>query len=138
MAKRLRQMGYTPINIEAKTAASKAMKKDLHLPGMGERVPLKVLAIFSRQFSTLINAGLTLLRALSILEEQTEHPALAKVVTDVRLQVERGISLSQAMGTHPKAFGRLYIAMVKAGEASAAGWTSRSCRWPRRWKSKWR
>ncbi len=119
VATRLRSMGYVPIEIAAKNAgASGAMKKDLHLPGMGGRVPLKILALFSRQFATLVNAGLTLIRALSIMEEQTEHPALAKVLTDVRLQVERGVALSEALNGYPKVFGHLYIAMIRAGEAS--------------------
>jgi type IV pilus assembly protein PilC len=118
VATRLRSMGYVPIEIAAKGGASGAMKKDLHLPGMGGRVPLKVLALFSRQFATLVNAGLTLIRALAILEEQTEHAALAKVLTDVRLQVERGVALSEALSAYPKVFGHLYVAMIKAGEAS--------------------
>jgi type IV pilus assembly protein PilC len=118
VASRLRQMGYTPVNIEAKSG--NVTKKELHLPGMGMRVPLKELAVFSRQFATLITAGLTLIRALTILVEQTEHPALSKVVTDVRGQVERGVSLSAALGSHPKVFNRLYVAMVRAGEASGS------------------
>jgi type IV pilus assembly protein PilC len=120
VARRLRQMGYVPIEITARSAASGAMKMDLHFPGMGERVPLKVLSVFSRQFATLINAGLTLFRALNILEEQTEHPILAKVVVDVRSQVETGVSLSAALNSHPKTFGHLYVAMVRAGEASGS------------------
>jgi type IV pilus assembly protein PilC len=118
VASRLRQMGYTPVNIEPK--AGTVAKKELHLPGMGSRVPLKELAVFSRQFATLITSGLTLIRALTILVEQTEHPALNKVVIDVRGQVERGVSLSAALASHPKVFSRLYIAMVRAGEASGS------------------
>ncbi len=119
VASRLRQMGYTPVNIQAKSGNG-AMKKELHLPGMGKRVPLKELAVFSRQFATLISSGLTLIRGLTILVEQTEHPALNKVVADVRVQVERGVSLSAALGSHPKVFNRLYVAMVRAGEASGS------------------
>jgi type IV pilus assembly protein PilC len=118
VATKLRQMGYVPIEIAAEGSAGGAFKKDLHLPGMGGRVPLKVLALFSRQFATLINSGLTLIRALSIMTEQTEHAALAKVVEEVRVQVEGGVALSQALTAHPKVFSHLYIAMVKAGEAS--------------------
>ena len=118
VATRLREMGYVPIEIAARGGASGVMKKDLHLPGMGGRVPLKALALFSRQFATLINSGLTLIRALAILEEQTEHVALSKVLTDVRLQVERGVALSEALSGYPKVFSHLYVAMVKAGEAS--------------------
>ena len=120
VVKRLREMGYVPLDISARRGASGAMRKDLHIPGMGGRVPLKVLAIFSRQFATLISSGLTLFKAITILEEQTEHPGLAKVVADVRAQVERGMALSEALAKHPKAFSRLYVAMVKAGEASGA------------------
>ncbi len=111
---KLRQMGYTPINVERLEVS--ALKKELKIPGFGARVGLKDIAIFSRQFATMINSGLSLLRALNILGEQTENPALAKILTQVRLDVEKGSSLSQAIACHPKAFSRLYIAMVRAGE----------------------
>ena len=120
VAKRLREMGYVPLDITARAGASGAMRKDLHLPGRAGKVPLKVLAVFSRQFATLISSGLTLFKAITILEEQTEHPGLAKVILDVRSQVERGVALSEALSKHPKAFSRLYVAMVKAGEASGS------------------
>lgn len=120
VATRLRQMGYVPLDISARKSTSGAMRKDLRLPGLGNRVPLKVLSIFSRQFATLISSGLTLFKALNVMEEQTEFPALVKVLVDVRSQVERGVSLSEAMSKHPKAFNRLYVAMVKAGEASGS------------------
>lgn len=118
VVKRLRQMGYVPLDISARGGASGAMRKDLHIPGLGGRVPLKVLAVFSRQFATLISSGLTLFKAITILEEQTEHAALAKIIVEVRVQVERGVSLSEALSKYPKAFNRLFVAMVKAGEAS--------------------
>ncbi|MGC1512005.1 MAG: type II secretion system F family protein [Acidimicrobiales bacterium] len=111
---KLRQMGYTPINVERHDLS--ALKKDLTIPGFGARVGLKDVAIFSRQFATMINSGLSLLRALNILGDQTENPALAKILTQVRMDVEKGTSLSQALARHPKAFNRLYIAMVRAGE----------------------
>lgn len=118
VVKRLREMGYVPIDISARSAASGTMHKDLHLPGRGGRVPLKALAVFSRQFATLISSGLTLFKAITILEEQTEHQVLQKVIIDVRAQVERGVSLSEALGKYPKVFSRLYVAMVRAGEVS--------------------
>ncbi len=111
---KLRQMGYTPINVERYEVS--ALKKDLTIPGFGSRVGLKDVAVFSRQFATMINSGLSLLRALNILGEQTENPALAKILTQVRMDVEKGTSLSSALARHPKAFNRLYIAMVRAGE----------------------
>jgi type IV pilus assembly protein PilC len=120
VAKRLREMGYVPLDITARAGASGAMRRDLHMPGRAGKVPLKVLAVFSRQFATLISSGLTLFKAVTILEEQTEHAGLAKIILDVRTQIERGVALSEALAKHPKAFSRLYVAMVKAGEASGS------------------
>jgi type IV pilus assembly protein PilC len=68
----------------------------------------------------MINSGLSLLRSLNILAEQTESKALAGVIGEVRMDVEKGSSLSQAMSRHPKVFSRLYIAMVRAGETGGA------------------
>jgi type IV pilus assembly protein PilC len=110
---RLRQLGYAPISIEAEKGAG--LKTELRLPGSG-RVKLKDLAVFSRQFATMINSGLSLLRALTILGEQTGNKRLAEIVTQVRAEVEKGSSLSAAMAKHPRAFNRLYISMVRAGE----------------------
>src|SRR5437764_11138045 len=114
VANKLKSMGYVPIAIDKK--AGSAIKKELKIPGFGGRVKLKEAAVFSRQFATMINAGLTLLRSLQILAEQTESKVLAAVVDQVRIDVERGASLSQALAKHPKVFSRLYIAMIRAGE----------------------
>src|SRR5438552_11144630 len=110
---RLRQMGYVPIAIDAKDDTG--LNTELKLP-FGGKPKLKDVAVFSRQFATMINSGLSLLRSLYILAEQTENKALAQVIDEVRQDVERGSSLSQALGKHPKVFSRLYIAMVRAGE----------------------
>ncbi len=80
------------------------------------RVGLKDLAVFSRQFATMINAGLPLLRTLAILEEQTPHRTLRHILGQVRADVERGSTLSAALTKHPAAFSSLYVNMVKAGE----------------------
>ncbi len=110
---RLRQLGYAPISIEAEKGAG--LKTELRLPGSG-RVKLKDLAVFSRQFATMINSGLSLLRALTILGEQTSNRRLGEVITQVRAEVEKGTSLSAALARHPKIFNRLYVSMVRAGE----------------------
>jgi type IV pilus assembly protein PilC len=81
-------------------------------------VKTKSLQIFSRQFATMIEAGLSVVTALVILEEQTDDAALAEVIDDVRDRVEGGLLLSEAMGAHPEVFSRLYVAMVEAGEAA--------------------
>jgi type IV pilus assembly protein PilC len=78
----------------------------------------KSLQVFSRQFATMIEAGLNVVTALNILEEQTDDAYLAAVVGDVRADVESGAILSQALARHPKVFSRLYVSMVEAGEAA--------------------
>jgi type IV pilus assembly protein PilC len=78
---------------------------------------MKDLSVFSRQFATMVNSGLPILRALSILSEQTENSQLKKVLAQVRIDVEQGSSLSGAMSKHTRAFSDLYVAMVRAGEA---------------------
>jgi type IV pilus assembly protein PilC len=108
---KLRQMGMTPIEVKK---AKTGLKMEINLrPG---HVKLKDLAVFSRQFATMVNSGLPILRALAILGEQTANKELAKVLVQVRLDVEQGQSLSGAMQKHPKAFSDLYVAMVKSGE----------------------
>jgi len=108
---KLREMGLTPIEVKK---AGTGLRLEINLrPG---RVKLKDLAVFSRQFATMVNSGLPILRALAILGDQTENRELEKVLTQVRVDVEQGQSLSGAMEKHRKAFNDLYIAMVKTGE----------------------
>jgi type IV pilus assembly protein PilC len=78
----------------------------------------KSLQIFSRQFATMIEAGLNVVGALVILEEQTEDRYLAEIIRELRADVEGGLLLSQALARHPKVFSRLYVSMVEAGEAA--------------------
>jgi type IV pilus assembly protein PilC len=75
------------------------------------------LAIFSRQLSTMISSGMSILRSLYVLEEQTENKFLKETIVSVRKDVEAGLSLSDAMGRHPKVFSPLFVAMTQAGEA---------------------
>jgi type IV pilus assembly protein PilC len=87
-------------------------------PGRRKKVKARSLQVFSRQFATMIDAGLNIVAALVILEQQSDDKALAEVIRDVRTDVESGLLLSQAMAKHPQVFNRLYIAMVEAGEAA--------------------
>jgi type IV pilus assembly protein PilC len=112
---KLRSMGYVPIEIEQQ--GSKSLSRDIKIPFLSDRIKLKDVSVFSRQFATMISSGLSMLRSLYILAEQTESKPLAEVVNQVRQDVERGASLSAALAKHPKAFNRLYVAMVRAGEA---------------------
>ncbi|HZU72154.1 MAG TPA: type II secretion system F family protein [Acidimicrobiales bacterium] len=115
---KLRDLGYVPLSIDRKAAVT--LKSDIKLPFFGDRIKLDALAVFSRQFATMIDSGLTLLRSLYILADQTESKPLAVVLREVRVEVERGASLSQALAKHPKAFPRLYVAMIRAGEVGGA------------------
>jgi type IV pilus assembly protein PilC len=113
VASKLKSMGYAPVSIKQ---ANAGLKRDINIPGMGNKVGLKDLAIMSRQFATMVNSGLSLLRTLTILEEQTECKPLAKVLAQVRTDVEGGKALSVAMAAHPKVFPPLMINMCRAGE----------------------
>lgn len=113
VAAKLREMGYIPIEIQKKEVG---LQREISIGG--NRVKLKDLAIFSRQFATMINSGLSLLRSLNILAEQTESKPLREVVKQVRDEIEGGGSLSAALAKHPKVFNNLYVAMVRSGETS--------------------
>jgi type IV pilus assembly protein PilC len=96
------------------------------LPASGEeglrtafkKIKPRSMQIFSRQFATMIEAGLNIVASLVILEQQTDDPYLAEVIAELRADVEGGLLLSQAMARHPKVFNDLYVSMVQAGEAS--------------------
>jgi type IV pilus assembly protein PilC len=113
VASKLKSMGYAPISI---TEANAGLNKEIKIPGVGNKVKLKDLAVSARQFATMINSGLSLLRALAILSDQTENKALAEVYGSVRLAVEQGSSLSQALAQHPKVFPPIMVNMTRAGE----------------------
>ncbi|HKT04243.1 MAG TPA: type II secretion system F family protein [Rugosimonospora sp.] len=112
-AQQLRQRGLVPLSI---TRSGTGLRKELSIPGVTGRVTLKDLAVFSRQFATMTSSGMTLLRALAILEEQTVKPRLKKAIGEVRTDIEGGVSLSVAIGKHDRIFPTLMIAMIRAGE----------------------
>jgi type IV pilus assembly protein PilC len=112
LVQKLRGMGYAPLSVKE---SGQGMNMEIKLPG-SDKVGLKDLAIMSRQFATMIDSGLSLMRALSILAEQTESAALAKVLGEVRNDVEGGQALSAAMAKHPAVFPPLMINMCRAGE----------------------
>lgn len=80
------------------------------------RVKLTDLAIFSRQFSTMLDAGVSLIRCLDVLQAQTTNARLRKILMDLSARVESGESLSRSMARHPKAFSQLIIGLIRAGE----------------------
>ena len=115
---RLRDMGYLPVTVKAKSG--NGFKTEIRIPGLTDRVNMDTLATFSRQFATMITAGLPLVRSLAILSGQTENATLGKALISVRQEIERGSSLSQALANHPKIFDRLYISMVRSGEVGGS------------------
>ena len=105
----LRHRGLTVLDLNE-------VKRGIGQIELGGRIKPKDLTIFSRQFATMVNSGLSMLRCLYVLEEQTQNKKLAKVIGAVRADVEAGISLSDSLEKHPKVFSRLYVSMVRAGE----------------------
>ncbi|WP_062295561.1 type II secretion system F family protein [Demequina maris] len=114
VAARLRERGFTVLSVEE--AGGKGLQAEINIPGLGDKIGLKDIAIMSRQLATMIGAGLSLIRAMTILTEQTENKALQKVLSDVRTDVETGKAFSVALSRHPQVFPPLMINMVKAGE----------------------
>ncbi len=108
----LRQRGLLPQRVDS------AGKKLAMRTGLFKKVDPKALQIFSRQFATLIEAGVSVVSSLAILHDQTVDKNLAKIIESVRTDVESGMILSRALGQHPAVFSRLYVSMVEAGEAS--------------------
>ena len=115
VASRLRGMGVSPVSIE-ESADSTGLQRDIVIPGFSKGVTLKDLAIMSRQMATMIGSGLSLLRTLTILSEQTESKPLTKILEKVRDDVQTGISTSDAFARHTDAFPPLMVNMIRAGE----------------------
>jgi type IV pilus assembly protein PilC len=111
VAEQLKERGLVVVDI-----AAKYRSKELTLNGM-QRVGAKDLAVASRQLATMVTSGMSILRALHVLENQTQSKLLRDTIGLVCKDVEAGLFLSDALARHPKVFGQLYVAMVRAGEA---------------------
>ena len=106
----LKARGLIAVHIAAKHSS-----RELNLT-LFERVSATDLAVFSRQLATMVSSGMSILRALYVLEEQTENKMLKETIVGVRKDVEAGSSLSDAIERHPKVFNQLFVAMTRAGE----------------------
>ncbi len=113
---RLQAMGLSPVSIVA-ASGSTGLHREISIPGFQKRIKLKELAVMSRQMATMIGSGLSLLRTLNILSEQTESKPLAKILGQIRDEVETGVSTSDAFAKYPEVFPPLMISMIRAGEA---------------------
>ncbi|QIG40930.1 type II secretion system F family protein [Microbacterium sp. 4R-513] len=119
---KLRAQGLTPLEISP--LSKTGLNREIKIPGLGGTVKAKSLAIFTRQMAGLLNAGLPLMRTLSILIEQTEDKRLQPALVKVQADVESGSSFSQALSRHPEIFPPLMISIVRVGETG--GFLSRA------------
>src|SRR5690349_12075244 len=113
VSRTLSNQRLVPLNVEL---AGQGLKKEIKIPGIGGKTKLKDLAIFSRQFASMTSSGLTLMRSLAILEDQTQKPKLRAAIGKVRTEVQAGSTLSNAMAQHPDEFPLLMVSMIRAGE----------------------
>jgi len=130
--RRIRQMGLFPVKVAEQrqprlkrerdaTRASGRRGISFTVPLLARRRPRpRVLAVFTRQLATLVEAGLPVLRGLRTLQEQEDSPALRTVIAELGHSIESGMSLSEAMGKFPRVFNPLYLNMVRAGELGGA------------------
>lgn len=113
---KLREQGLFPIDIKEKQGSDDILKPLNDFLLRFQKVKLKEMVIFTRQFATMINSGVALLRALNIMVEQAQTEVFKKILGSVRDGVEEGRSLSECLADHPKVFSKLYVSMVAAGE----------------------
>ncbi|HTE19948.1 MAG TPA: type II secretion system F family protein [Armatimonadota bacterium] len=111
---KLQTLNYTVVDVGESRAGGKG--SIMGRKG-GGKVKLNALVIFSRQFATMVNAGINILKCLDILEMQTKDPVLRPVISEVRKDVIGGSSLTEALAKHPKVFSKLFVSMVRAAEA---------------------
>jgi type IV pilus assembly protein PilC len=110
VADQLKQRGMIVLDI-----ADKRQSKEIEIPFLN-RIKATDLTIMTRQLATMVSSGMTILRALYVLEAQTDNEKLAGVITAVRKDVEAGLPLSDSLERHPKVFNQLFVAMTRAGE----------------------
>ena len=116
VAAELKSRGLTPVRI----AAPSILSQDLEIGFLKKKPKARDLSVFCRQFVSILNAGVPVVAALEMLAEQTENKTLKETITDIRLSVEIGESLTSAMNNHVQIFGTMLISLVSAGEASGS------------------
>ena len=118
-ALKIQDMGLLPIRVGA-AAKTNALTREIEWPWKRKRVRRKDLLVFTQELHTLVKASFPLDRSLAILGQLAESPILTDIVQDVLKEVKGGKSLSEALGKYPETFPKVYVSMVKAGEASGA------------------
>jgi len=117
---RLQEQGQLPIKVFPGEDTGGVLSREIRLPWKRKKVPQKDLLIFTQELSTLVKAGLTLDRSLSVLSDLTENDYLAEVVRELLREIKGGKALSEALSTYPQVFPKVYVNMVKAGEVGGA------------------
>lgn len=110
---------YNILELKEDKNKEAAKKSSLNIT-LFESVKINDLSLFTRQLSTMVGAGLPIVRSFHILSEQTKNPMLRKAVGDIRTDLEGGLALNECMAQHPKIFSPMYVSMVKAGETGGA------------------
>ncbi len=111
----LRRQSIIPVSVSEKKGILTKLNS-INVPGMSRKITTKDLAIFSRQFATMIDAGLPLVQCLEILSSQHDNPEFKKILREVKTSVEGGSTFADALGKHPKVFDSLFVNLVNAGE----------------------
>jgi type IV pilus assembly protein PilC len=114
---RLASRGFDVIDIQSRKTAFNLQKSFENFIGLFETVTLKDQVVFSRQFAAMISSGVALLRTLTIIVDQCKNKKMKATLDEVRRSVENGLSLSDALAKHPNVFDKLFVSMVRAGEA---------------------
>lgn len=125
--RRIKEMGLFPMRIQPRASQRMAAAKAKSFfwlrfknVSIGGRVKPAAVNVFTRQLATLVEAGLPLLRGLRLLAQQERYPKFKGIIADLGASIESGNALSEALALYPRVFNRLYVSMVKAGEASGA------------------
>ncbi len=116
LIKSLRDQGLYVSSISEQKTAAVAKKSKGFSFSFGKRVGLKDISIFCRQFATMINAGVSLIRCLDVLEQQSSNPTLKEMIRDIQKEVEGGATLSRSLAKFPRVFSELAVGLVRAGE----------------------
>ncbi|MBN2097657.1 MAG: type II secretion system F family protein [Candidatus Omnitrophica bacterium] len=112
---KLTQMGFFPISVSLQSETARSKDKTLTF---SKRVKHRELSVFTRQLSNLLESGLTMFKALTVLEQQTEYPALKLIIQDLANLVKEGKSFSESLALYPRVFNNMFVSMARAGEVS--------------------
>jgi type II secretory pathway component PulF len=129
---KLQEMGLLPMRIGSSDRRT-LLIREIELPWKRKRIRRKDLLVFTQELHTLVRSGFQLDRSLAVLSQLAESPAMAEVIQDVLKEVKGGKSFSEALGKYPAVFPKVYVNMVKAGEAGGL-WKKSSGAWPPTWR----